>query len=251
MVEKKIKKIADGAVEWLRENVKMANASGVVVGNSGGVDSAVVLALAKKAFPESTLGVIMPCYSNLTDKEHALLSAQRFDIDSEIVDLSSTYDELLGNLKYVDTAPDLATANIKPRLRMAVLYYYAQTLGRLVIGTSNKSEITVGYFTKYGDGGSDLLPLGALTKLEVWELAHYLEVPDEIINKPPTAGILDDIPDEVEMGFTYDELEKYLKNKKDELDPEIIEKIDKLYRSSEHKRNLPPVFPIDRIYDEL
>ncbi len=245
LIKKDIVDISNSIIEWLKVNVRGANASGTVIGNSGGVDSAVVIALAKKAFPDDTLGVIMPCYSNASDKEDALNLADEFDIDTEIVELSNTYDELLKNVKYADNAPDLALANIKPRLRMTVLYYYAQTLGRLVIGTGNKSEITVGYFTKYGDGGSDLLPLGDMTKHEVWELASYLEVPDTIINKPPSAGLLGSTSDEEEMGFTYEELEKYLKNKREELDPEVLKKIEEMSKMNEHKRNLPPTFPID------
>ena len=247
MLNGNIEKVVSHAVEWLEENVKKANTSGVVVGNSGGVDSAVVLALSKKAFPDSTLGVIMPCYSNETDKKHAQKVAEKFEVETEVVDLASTYDEMLSKVKYTDTAPDLALANIKPRLRMTTLYYYAQTLGRLVIGTSNKSELIVGYFTKYGDGGSDLLPLGEMTKYEVWELANYLGVPDEVINKPPTAGLLGSTPDEKEMGFTYEELEKYLKGKKNEISPEIVDKINRLYKANEHKRNLPPAFSVSEI----
>ncbi len=245
MKHKNMEQLTNKIVEWLQENVKSANATGVVVGNSGGVDSAVVLALAKKAFPENTLGVVMPCYSNPTDKEDALLLAEKLNIQTEIVDLSSTYDELIKNVKYVDEAPELALANIKPRLRMTVLYYYAQTLKRVVIGTSNKSEVTVGYFTKYGDGGSDLLPLGDMTKFEVWELAKYLKIPDKIVNKPPTAGIMGSKSDEEEMGFTYEELEKYLKSQEDELTSEVLEKIKKLHKGSAHKRNLPPSFSMD------
>lgn len=238
-----LEKVIDYITNWIKENVEKANSNGVIVGNSGGVDSALVLALAKRVFPETTLGIVMPCYSPAGDKEDALLVGDSINVETEVVDLSSTYDELLKNVSYTQTAPEMALGNIKPRLRMTTLYFYAQTLGRLVLGTSNKSEITVGYFTKYGDGGADLLPIGSLTKYEVWELAKYLNVPEKIINKKPSAGIVDARSDEEEMGFTYDDLEKYIKGREKELSNELVNKIERLYKANEHKRNLPPSPP--------
>lgn len=244
--ERNIEEIAEKIAGWLKEKVNEANADGLVIGNSGGVDCAVVMALSKKVFPNTTLGIIMPCYSMPEDKEDALLLADNFHIETEIIDLSSTYDDMLAKLNYKDSVPPMALGNIKPRLRMTVLYYYAQTLKRLVAGTSNKSELTAGYFTKYGDGSADLLPIGSLTKFEVWKLADQLGVPDKIINKSPTAGLINGRSDEEEMGFGYEELEKFIKDREDEIeDPEVLKRIKKLYKINEHKRNLPPVPSLD------
>ena len=134
----------------------------------------------------------------------------------------------------------MAYANIKPRLRMTTLYYYAQLKKYLVAGTGNKSEFTVGYFTKYGDSGSDLMPLVDFTKKEIYELAKYLGVPDKIIQKPPSAGLFENQTDEDEMGFSYDDLEKFINNEK--IDSNIEEKIKRMVKISEHKRNFAKSF---------
>nr|MCU0256832.1 NAD(+) synthase [Vicinamibacterales bacterium] len=136
----------------------------------------------------------------------------------------------------------LAQANLKPRLRMTTLYYVANRLNYLVAGTGNRTEIAIGYYTKYGDGGVDLLPLGALVKSEVRALARELGVPAPIIEKPPSAGLWIGQTDEGEMGFTYAELEDYLLRGPDAVAPATVMKIERLVRASEHKRHLPPVF---------
>jgi NAD+ synthase len=141
-----------------------------------------------------------------------------------------------------DAASRLAQANIKPRLRMATLYYVANRLGYLVAGTGNRSEIAIGYYTKYGDGGVDLLPLGSLVKSEVRALARDLGVPAPIIEKAPSAGLWLGQTDEGEMGFTYDELDDYLRRGPESVAPAMAMRIERLTRASEHKRNLPPVF---------
>lgn len=232
-------KICNELVEWLKNKVNEANGKGLVFGLSGGIDSAVVAGLAKRAFPESSLGIIMPCHSNPKDEEHGLLVADSLDLRTEKVDLSNVYDELIKSINIKD-ASKLALANIKPRLRMTTLYYFAQTYNYLVIGSSNKSEFTVGYFTKHGDSGVDLLPIASFTKNEIWELARYLKIPEIIIEKPPTAGLWEDQTDEEEMGFGYDILDNYIENKTGPED--IIHKIEDMNRISEHKRNFPPIF---------
>ncbi len=138
----------------------------------------------------------------------------------------------------------MALANIKPRLRMTTLYYYAQNLGYLVLGPSNKSEFTVGYFTKHGDSGVDLLPIASFTKTQVRDLARELKIPNIIIEKPPTAGLWENQTDEKEMGFGYDVLDKYIETKTGPED--IVEKIEHMNRISEHKRNMPPIFKLDK-----
>ena len=140
---------------WIKTKVEQAEAKGVVSGMSGGVDSSLAAVLCKKALGNNVLGILIPCHSNPKDLKHARLVAEKFGIPTQTVDLTEIYDKLL------KTLPDgnkMAKANLKPRLRMLVLYYFANKLGYLVAGTGNKTEIMVGYFTKYGDGGADRAP---------------------------------------------------------------------------------------------
>lgn len=228
-------------INWLKQKVYEANAKGLVFGVSGGIDSAVLAALAKRAFPENSLGIIMPCHSNPIDEEHGLLVANSIGLKVEKVDLTFAYDELVKHLSLSsDKTDELALANIKPRLRMTTLYYYAQANSYLVAGSSNKSELTVGYFTKYGDSGVDLLPLASFTKKEIRKMAELLNIPEIIIKKPPTAGLWENQTDEKEMGFSYDILDNYIENKTGPKD--IVEKIEKMNKKSEHKRKFPPIF---------
>ncbi|MHB1126441.1 MAG: NAD(+) synthase [Bacillota bacterium] len=227
-------------VGWIREHVIKAGARGTVVGLSGGIDSSLVAALCKEAFPSDCLGIIMPCYSNPIDSEHAHLVASRFDILVQLVNLERTYDALAEatGAPQLQGAPKLALANIKPRLRMTTLYYYAGAHNYLVAGTGNRSEIVVGYYTKYGDGGVDLEPIGHLVKGEVREMAEYLGIPRPIIDKPPSAGLWANQTDEGEMGVSYAELDTYILTGK--AGPGVKEKVKKLIAASEHKRHMPP-----------
>lgn len=233
-----MKEIVDNLVEWLRDSVKEANCKGIVYGLSGGVDSAVIAALSKLAFGDESLAIMMPINSSFEDETDAKLVIDKFNLNAIKVDLSRTYSEFVEVVEKGDN--NMAYANVKPRLRMTTLYYYAQLKGYLVVGTSNKSEFTVGYFTKYGDSGSDLMPLVDFTKNEIFELARYLEIPDKIIQKPPSAGLFEDQTDEDEMGFTYNDLEKYINNEK--IDERIEEKINRMVKISEHKRNFAKGF---------
>ena len=233
-----MKEVVDNLVEWLRDSVKEANCKGIVYGLSGGVDSAVIAALSKLAFGDESLAIMMPINSSFEDEIDAKLVIDKFNLNAIKVDLSRTYSEFVKVVEKGDN--QMAYANVKPRLRMTTLYYYAQLKGYLVVGTSNKSEFTVGYFTKYGDSGSDLMPLVDFTKKEIFELARYLKVPDKIIQKPPSAGLFEDQTDEDEMGFTYNDLEKYINNEK--IDERIEEKINRMVKISEHKRNFAKGF---------
>lgn len=233
-----MKEIVDNLVEWLRDSVKEANCKGIVYGLSGGVDSAVIAALSKLAFGDESLAIMMPINSSFEDEIDAKLVIDKFNLNAIKVDLSRTYSEFVEVVEKGDN--NMAYANVKPRLRMTTLYYYPQLKGYLVVGTSNKSEFTVGYFTKYGDSGSDLMPLVDFTKKEIFELARYLEIPDKIIQKPPSAGLFEDQTDEDEMGFTYNDLEKYINNEK--IDERIEEKINRMVKISEHKRNFAKGF---------
>jgi NAD+ synthase len=158
--------------------------------------------------------------------------------------LDGVFDLLCGTLP--SAGLDLATrrlaeANLKPRLRMIALYYFANRLGYLVVGSGNRSELAVGYFTKYGDGGADLLPLGNLVKGQVGELAAHLGIPRQIIDKPPSAGLWSGQSDEEEMGLTYEELDRYLTS--GEAGAELRDRIDGMRAAAAHKRSLPPVPP--------
>jgi len=234
----------DFIVDWLRRKVTEAGRKGIAVGLSGGVDSSVVAVLSKKAVGKNMVGVIMPCESNPLDAEHALLVAREFGIDTEYVDLGPVFHALGEALP--EGSP-LARANIKPRLRMLTLYYIANTRDYLVAGTGNRTEIAVGYFTKYGDGGVDILPIGGLLKVEVRETARELGIPAEIIDKPPSAGLWEGQTDEGEMGITYEELDRIIaRAEKPGFVPRTkTEKtVAAMMEKARHKQELPPVCPV-------
>jgi NAD+ synthase len=247
---------AERIAAWMRRQLSSAGARGFIVGLSGGLDSAVVARLAQLAAPGAVLGALLPCHSEPDDETHALIVAKYFAIPITRVDLAATYDTLVASLQdsIASVPPDLREpaitdptrarlplANIKPRLRMTTLYAIANRLSFLVAGTSNRSEIAIGYFTKYGDGAADLLPLGQLMKCEVVALARDLNLPPAIIDRTPGAGLWAGQADEAEFGFSYAELERYLSNGPEGVSPALAMRIDRLTRASEHKRALPPM----------
>jgi NAD+ synthase len=247
---------ADSISGWLRERVQAARAQGLVFGFSGGIDSAVVGRLCQMAMPKACVGLIMPCHSNPQDEADALLVAEHFRIPVMRVPLESPFDALTATVDSAfDALPSLRphatddikarvpTANVKPRLRMATLYFVANRLNYLVAGTGNRSEIAIGYYTKYGDGGVDLLPIGRLVKREIWDLARELGVPARVIDKAPSAGLWLGQTDEAEMGFTYAELEQFLNDGPSAVSPPTATRIQHLIAVSEHKRALPPAPP--------
>lgn len=228
-------------IAWLRRHAEQAGTAGAVFGLSGGIDSAVVAALCKRAFGDSVLGVIMPCHSDPVDVEHAMLAAETLGVPVKLIKLDEPYDTLLGLLDPEAAAQgirDLAVSNLKPRLRMTTLYFQANRRGYFVCGTGNRSELTVGYFTKYGDGGVDILPIAHLVKAQVRELAEHLGVPREIIDKPPSAGLWGGQTDEAEMGITYEQLDRYILTGNAEIS--VKKRIEKMISVSEHKRHMPP-----------
>jgi len=234
--------IARKLSQWLETQVEAAKMQGVIFGLSGGIDSAVVAGLAKHAFNNNCLGVIMPCHSNPEDREHALLVAEALNLRTLDVDLTPVYDSFLqatAETTHALHVPQLGLANIKPRLRMTTLYYYANIHSYLVLGTGNLAEYTVGYFTKYGDGGVDLMPIAGLVKSQVRDLAAYLGVPQPIIDKPPSAGLWANQTDEAEMGITYEQLDQYILT--GEAEPRVKERVDQLAVMSAHKKRLPPI----------
>ena len=237
---------ADKIVSWLRDYAIGASARGYVVGLSGGIDSACTAALCQQAMGDNALGVLMPCHSTAQDAEMACLLADAFGIQTVTVALEPVYDALLAELP--PGTSQLARANIKPRLRMSALYALAQTHGYLVAGTGNKSEIDVGYFTKYGDGGVDVEPLGELYKVHVRQLASELGIPQPIIDRPPSAGLWEGQTDEEEMGITYDALDTTLaaieSGKTENLDPALLARVQQMMANSAHKRSTPPACPL-------
>lgn len=237
------KNLKNELVNWLKKEVKNANAKGVVFGLSGGIDSAVIAALSKLAFGDNCLGIIMPINSIKEDEKDAMLVANSLDLNVKKIDLSNAYEQLI---KVYDSSENsMSLANVKPRLRMITLYYYAQSNNYLVVGTSNLSEFMSGYFTKYGDSGCDIMPLVNLVKTEIFELAKELKLPEKIITKKPSAGLWENQTDEDEMGFTYKELDDYILSR-GEVSDSVKNRIEDMMKKSEHKRNLPKSFKIDR-----
>ena len=245
MREEALMTISDQISTWLRERLTGASAEGFVAGLSGGVDSATSAALAVRAVgPERVLAALMPCHSQPEDAALGQLVADTFSMPTVTVDLSGAYDALMAALP--PSGHPLASANVKPRLRMMTLYYLAQSRNYLVLGSGNRTEIEVGYYTKHGDGGVDLLPLGGLYKTQVWELARELGVPQQVVERPPTAGLWPGQTDEGEMGITYAELDQVLTaietGDTDSIIPATLQKVQEMIARSAHKRALPPIF---------
>ncbi|MBC8560608.1 NAD(+) synthase [Fumia xinanensis] len=229
-------------VSFIKEQLYQSGAKGVIYGNSGGKDSALVGILCRKA-TEQVLGVMMPCQSKRNfgeDMEDGQAVARQFGIETVTVDLTAVKEIFVEAVSKVDCITDGASANIAPRLRMTTLYTLAHTKGYLVAGTGNRSEEYVGYFTKWGDGAYDFNPIADLTVTEIYEFLDYLEAPENIRRKAPSAGLYDGQTDEKEMGITYKDLDGYLLEGKG--DPQTIEKIEAIHRKVTHKYFAPAVF---------
>lgn len=230
-------------INWIRQQVKDSGAKGIVLGLSGGIDSCVVAALAKEAVGKAkVLGLYMPCHSQPQDLADAKIIARKLGIKTNLVDLTRAYDTLL---KILPSAGTMAKANLRPRLRMMTLYYFANKFNYMVSGTGNRSELMAGYFTKYGDGGVDILPIAGLLKRDVRKLAKELDIPQHIIAKPPTAGLWPGQTDEGEMGITYDALDDILQRfadkRKQVASGKLVNKVKMMIDRSEHKRQGPKI----------
>jgi NAD+ synthase len=239
-------------VNWLREKVTEAKTKGLVVGISGGVDSSVVAGLCRRAFPDNCIGVVMPSYSNPEDKEDALWIAKVLSLRTIEVNLGDAHTQIIGQVKKDLESQGcklegekISRGNLKARLRMSTLYSVANALNYMVVGTDNAPESYTGYFTKYGDGGVDLLPISSLTKSEVRAWARVLGLPKRIATRVPTAGLWPGQTDESEMGLTYDQIDRYLLGEK--VPPEVQERIETLHRQSEHKRHLAPSLELAKL----
>lgn len=234
--EEEIAKRAD----FIRRIVHGSGAGGVVVGISGGIDSAVSAALCVRALgKENVVGIWMPIYSQPVHADDAQALAEAIGLNLWTVDLRAVFDQALAAIEPHQPLTDKSKGNTKARLRMTTLYAVANERGWLVADTCNRSEIYVGYMTKGGDGLADFNPLASLTKHEVRLLAAALGVPDSIIKKPPSADLWAGQTDEQEMGFTYEQLDRYLIT--GEGDSDVIERIEEMHRQSAHKRQLMPM----------
>ena len=223
-------------VQFIKRIVRESGANGIVYGNSGGKDSALVGILCKAAC-DNTVGIIMPCATARNfemDRRDGEEVARVYGIETRYADLSAVKAAEKAALAGVTELSSAAEANIAPRLRMATLYAVAASENRLVSGTGNRSEGYVGYFTKWGDGACDFNPIADLTVTEIYEFLRWLKAPQCVIEKAPSAGLFEGQTDESEMGFTYKELDTYLDGGK--IDDAVLEKIQRMHARSEHKR---------------
>ena len=223
-------------VNFIKSVLAESGAKGIVYGNSGGKDSALVGILCKAAC-DNTVGIILPCTSKRNydeDAADAKVVAEKYNIEIRTVDLTPVKEAELKALDGVATLNAAALANIAPRLRMLTLYAIAAAENRLVAGTGNRSEAYVGYFTKWGDGAHDFNPIADLTVTEIYEFLRYLDAPKCVIEKAPSAALFDGQTDETEMGVTYAELDAYLSGGRIPEDKKTI--IERLHNVSEHKR---------------
>ena len=230
-------------VAFIRELVENSHSRGIVFGNSGGKDCALVGILAKLAC-DNTVSVMMPCSSSVNfgkDLEDARALCEKFGIENRMVDLTAVKEAEIAALEAAGVELNSqALTNIAPRLRMTTLYAVGAAEGRLVAGTGNRSERSMGYFTKWGDGGFDFNPITDLTVGEVYDFLRYLGAPASIIEKAPSAGLFEGQTDEKEMGVTYAAIDKYILT--GEATDEDRAVIDRYHGRSLHKLNPVPTF---------
>ncbi len=229
-------------VAYIQERLTEAHADGIVFGNSGGKDCALVGILCKMAC-EKTVSIMMPCMSTQnfgSDMQDAIAVCEKYHIENRTVDLSNVKQQYLELLKPITNLTDASSANIAPRLRMTTLYAIGQSENCLVAGTGNRSEVYMGYFTKWGDGAYDFDPISDLTVTEVYEFLRHLGAPESIIKKAPSAGLFEGQTDEKEMGVSYASIDKVLMGEPvSEKDAAIIERY---HSRSNHKRQMPSVY---------
>ncbi len=233
--DKRIKKIVD----WINQYLFLSNKKGIVFGVSGGIDSALIAAIASKYFPDNHMALTMNINNSKEDVSDAIDVINHFNLKHQDIKLEKTFKQIIK----ATHAPKACQGNIKSRLRMISLYSIGQELDYLVVGTANHVELMIGYFTKYGDSGSDILPLANLLKKDVIKLAEELGVPKKIISKKPTAGLYDGQTDEDEIGISYEDLDAFFETGK--TSKEVTTKINQMVKTSEHKRQVPPS-PLDK-----
>ncbi|CRX36849.1 / nadE / putative NH(3)-dependent NAD(+) synthetase /:337939 Reverse [Candidatus Hepatoplasma crinochetorum] len=232
ITEKTINQIRD----WIKNETERAHANGVCIAISGGIDSAVCAGLAKLAFPNNTDGIFFDIDSSPQSLDNFKSIVKSLNINHKIINLKNSFNSILKDLNFIKENDLVAQGNIKSRLRMNALYAYANIKNYLVIGTSNYSEIYLGYFTKWGDGAADIYPIAKFKKSEIYQLASFFNLDQKVIIQKPTADLWCGQTDEKELGFKYSDLERYFANDAN-LDQKIIKKINTCHKNSEHKRS--------------
>jgi NAD+ synthase len=235
----------DNRVCFIRSMLQNSGSAGIVYGNSGGKDSALVGILCKAACSD-TIGIMMPCQSKRNfeeDMADGRAVAEQFKIDTRTIDLSNVKTAAVEEIGKQTCLNNTALSNIAPRLRMITLYAVAAAENRLVAGTGNRSEGYMGYFTKWGDGGYDFNPIADLTVTEVYEFLTFLGAPENIIKKAPSAGLFEGQTDEKEMGITYAKIDDYLLNGNAAEEDRML--IERFHQRSEHKRKMPATYKGD------
>jgi NAD+ synthase len=244
--------IKDKIAAFIKSNIRKSGAQGAVIGLSGGIDSTLTAYLAVHALgPDNVLGIMLP-ESGVTSKHDvndAVKVARVLGIEHKVIEISSVLQSFSSAIPGFDSAANTANGNLKARTRMCILYYHANLMNRMVVGTGNKTELLLGYFTKYGDGGVDIEPIGGLYKTQVRELARHMGIAAKIIDKTPTAGLWPGQTDEGELGVSYEVADRILamlvdENKdaslvKENFPPEIVDRLAARISSNEHKR-MPP-----------
>lgn len=240
-----------GVTAWIKAYISAAGRENAIVGLSGGIDSAVIAALCTKALGRNrVIAVALPCPENgdeeSSDKDYEDAQMVADELMIELLDVSIYGPTILmfhEVFKGQEADNRMALGNIKARMRMTALYAMAELYTGLVVGTTNRTEAILGYFTKYGDGGVDIEPILEFHKYEVREMAERLEIPCDIIDKPPSAGLWPGQTDEGELGFTYDEIDNYIENRHKlhmEFDPKLVKRVTELELQNRHKNgNLP------------
>ncbi len=259
-------RVTELIVNFIKNEIEVRKSNGVVIGVSGGIDSAVLAYLAVKALGKTkVLGLLLPDkdVTPLNDITDGVEVCKRLGIEYKKADVDSPKQ---GFNKILDrTENKIVAGNLVARIRMCILYYYAGLKGRLVLGSSNKTELVLGYFTKYGDGGADLLPLGDLYKTEILELGRYLKIPSAILEKKSSARLWTDQITEKELGMSFSQIDLVI-NKLSEfqeekkynqiseyendftgLDSLSVQRIQKLIDSNKHKLSFPPVCELPKI----
>ncbi len=249
--------IKDKIAAFIKSKVRESGAQGAVIGLSGGIDSTLTTYLTVRALgPDNVLGIMLP-ESGVTSKydvDDAVEVARVLGIEHKVIEISPVLQAFSSTIPGFDSAANTANGNLKARTRMCILYYHANLMHRMVVGTGNKTELLLGYFTKYGDGGVDIEPIGGLYKTQVRELARHMGIAASIINKTPTAGLWPGQTDESELGVSYEMADRILamlvdENKdaslvKKKFPPEMVDRLAARISSNEHKRMPPPSIDI-------
>lgn len=251
-----LKEVHNELVEFLRENFKKAGFSKAILGLSGGIDSALVAYLLRDALgKENVLAIMMPYKSSNPDSlNHAKLVVEDLKINAKTIEITNMIDAYFKNEK---DASSLRMGNKMARERMSILFDYSSKENALVVGTSNKTEIYLGYSTQFGDSACALNPIGDLYKTNIWDLSRYLKIPNELIEKKPSADLWEGQTDEQEMGLTYKEADQVLyrmleENKITEevlaegFNKDLVDNIVRRINRSEYKRRMPLIAKIKR-----